>query len=537
MAFLPIVQRELRVATRRKSTYRIRKWTAVIAMGVSFVLLLFASTAQAGASLGKTLFGLLTGYAFGLCLLAGVLLTADSLSEEKREGTLGLLFLADLKGYDVVLGKFVALSLNAFYGLLALLPITALPLLLGAVTGVEFWRMALALLNALFVSLAAGVFVSALARNSQRAMGNTLGLVLLLAAGLPLLAGLGRQLHLSPVWLGFTWLSPFYPFSYAAETLYARHAGMFWATLFASNVLGWVFIALASLALPRSWQERTPGFGLGTFRRSRRPLSRRSAARRIKARAVLLPRNPVLWLLNNDLGPPWGAWAVVLAWGVTVLVATMFLRDRSDSALVNWYAAMPFGFLLKLLFGLQAGRFFAEGRRNGALELLLCTPLTSRQITSGQALALWRRFFWPLLAFLVLLFAPALVQVMAAVSTRDLELGLKAVSGSAFGIFNLVFMAADLAALCWFGMWLALSMKKPQFAPAVTICCVLILPTFLCWGRILVDLVLIAWGLTKLQQDLRWLLARQSQPAFPASAQLLPVAPAGPPPAGGPAHG
>ena len=58
---------------------------------------------------GKALYTTLTGFAFGLCLLAGVLLTADCLSEEKREGTLGLLFLTDLKGYDVVLGKFMAM--------------------------------------------------------------------------------------------------------------------------------------------------------------------------------------------------------------------------------------------------------------------------------------------------------------------------------------------------------------------------------------------------------------------------------------------
>ena len=51
---------------------------------------------------------------------------------------------------DVVLGKFMAMSLNAIYGLLAILPITGLPLLMGGVTGGEFWRMNLALLNALF---------------------------------------------------------------------------------------------------------------------------------------------------------------------------------------------------------------------------------------------------------------------------------------------------------------------------------------------------------------------------------------------------
>ena len=51
------------------------------------------------------LFTVLNAIAFIFCLLAGVFLTADCLSEEKREGTLGLLFLTSLKGYDVVLGK------------------------------------------------------------------------------------------------------------------------------------------------------------------------------------------------------------------------------------------------------------------------------------------------------------------------------------------------------------------------------------------------------------------------------------------------
>ena len=32
-------------------------------------------------------------------------MTADCLSEEKREGTLGLLFLTDLRGYDIVVSS------------------------------------------------------------------------------------------------------------------------------------------------------------------------------------------------------------------------------------------------------------------------------------------------------------------------------------------------------------------------------------------------------------------------------------------------
>src|SRR5215471_16537149 len=158
MTFLPIVHRELRAASRRKSTFRIRWWTAFLAMAMSCGGLLFAWAASGGGSFGKALFLVLATYTFGLCLLAGVFQTATCLSEEKREGTLGLLFLTDLKGYDIVLGKLVATSLSAFYGILAVLPMLAIPLLMGGIAGNEFWRMAIVLLVTFLYSLAIGVF-------------------------------------------------------------------------------------------------------------------------------------------------------------------------------------------------------------------------------------------------------------------------------------------------------------------------------------------------------------------------------------------
>src|SRR5664279_1436043 len=116
------------------------------------------------------LFSILTGSAVLYCLAGGVRFTADCLSEEKREGTLGLLFLTDLKGYDVVLGKLVATSLNGFYAVLAVVPVLALPLLLGGVAPGEFGRMALVTINTLFFSLALGMCVSALSRSARKAM-------------------------------------------------------------------------------------------------------------------------------------------------------------------------------------------------------------------------------------------------------------------------------------------------------------------------------------------------------------------------------
>src|SRR5882724_4718130 len=167
MTFLPIVDRELRVAARLTATYRNRTITAGAVTAVAVLMLLFGSFSGVPSVIGGAMFQTLGFLTMLFCLLEGVRKTADCLSEEKREGTLGLLFLTDLKGYDVVLGKLAATSLNSFYGLLSTLPVLALPLLVGGITPVEYWRMVLALVNILFFSLSAGMLVSALCRQES----------------------------------------------------------------------------------------------------------------------------------------------------------------------------------------------------------------------------------------------------------------------------------------------------------------------------------------------------------------------------------
>src|SRR5438477_6849904 len=153
MTFLPIVSRELRLASRRRGTYWLRSGAALIVMVIGTWLFLVMRS-EPPKELGMALFCVLTGGAVVFALISGPRSTADCISEEKREGTLGLLFLTDLKGYDVVLGKMVAGSLNAVYSVVAMLPMLAIPLLMGGgITLSEFARMALVTLTALFFSL------------------------------------------------------------------------------------------------------------------------------------------------------------------------------------------------------------------------------------------------------------------------------------------------------------------------------------------------------------------------------------------------
>src|SRR3954467_106604 len=150
MTFLPVVARELRVAARRRYTYWTRFFAALATVALSTWIWGWLADGQPAEERGQIMFRSIAGIAFLYSLLAGVGITADSLSEEKREGTLGLLFLTDLKGYDVVFGKLAATSLNALYGVLAVVPVLAVPLLMGGLTIGEVGRMAIVVLNALF---------------------------------------------------------------------------------------------------------------------------------------------------------------------------------------------------------------------------------------------------------------------------------------------------------------------------------------------------------------------------------------------------
>src|SRR5882757_986276 len=184
MTFLPIVERQLRESSRRPATYRMRSLLALAALAIWFFLLV--ASHNTAIRKGMMLFIAIDVLALGFCLVAGIFLTADCLSEEKREGTLGLLFLTELKGYDVVFGKLVATSLHSVYGLLAVLPLLALPLLMGGVTSGEFWRVTSVLLLTLHLTLSIGMVVSALTRETRQAMSATLLIIVFLSGILPL---------------------------------------------------------------------------------------------------------------------------------------------------------------------------------------------------------------------------------------------------------------------------------------------------------------------------------------------------------------
>ena len=135
MLFLPIVERELRIAAKNWRTYYSRTLLGLVALCGLIYLLWLLQGAGAGPGLGANILRGTSMAVFVLCLFNGVNRTADCISSEKRADTLGFLFLTHLKGYDVVLGKLFAHSMETLFLVLAILPIMGVPMMLGGVSG------------------------------------------------------------------------------------------------------------------------------------------------------------------------------------------------------------------------------------------------------------------------------------------------------------------------------------------------------------------------------------------------------------------
>ena len=496
MSFLPVVERELRVAARKKFTFWLRSGTALLAVLISGPVFLMATIAAMGASssAGLYMFKMLAHYTYILCLLGGLFLASDCLSEERREGTLGFLFLTDLRGYDVVLGKFAGISLNAFYALLALFPILALPLLTGGVTGGEFWRMILALVNALFFSIAASVWISSRTESSFRAMSGTFAFLLLMGVVVPIFEGVRAAAYIGPALAYFSKLGPYEAMRFSSDAATVYGVKNYWRSLCLCHLAGWIFLGWASWTLPRSLESKSIGRRKGFWQKL---WSGDLLAGTRKRKIELMERNPILWLLADSARMRSLAWGIS-AVGCAALVLLMVSGTANPMAAV--FTTFSFFILLKILFAIQACRFFSESRRTGSMELFCCTPLTADQIIRGQWLALRRIFFLPVVILFSVLIVWMLVSILVS-AKGDLN-GM--LVGSGFSCVHLAGSMADFFALGWFGMWLSLAGKKPGMAAGWSILFILILPWITyCFPQILLDIILILVTKAKLKQDFR----------------------------------
>ncbi len=506
MNLLPVAHRELRVAARRDRTYYGRMLAAAVALGV--LLLLRPWARLAGFSGGRETFVLLSILANGWCLIAGVYLTAEAISRERQDGTLGFLFLSHLTGWDVVLGKLAAHATQAFYGLLATMPILALPFLSGGVSAGEFWWAMLVLVNTLFFATSLGLMISAAGSEPRSTRNAATWVVLLCWVGLPALANalpvLGTPAA-AAVWLPR--LSPLTALGLNPAGPGGVNPGAA-AALAISHLEAWLFLAAAAWLTARVWRERPPGRTGRRWWNWWRNFHLGSPRVRTARRRRLVERGAFYWLFARRRWKPVGPLALV---GLA-LAALAIAWWGEGGAAPPLGVAMLLGFtlhvLLKFWIAGEAASVLVQHRREGTFELLLSTPLTVRDILSGQFRALRWQFGPAVLATALLTAAyPLMWSLLDPDWHRD-----TAEVAVPIALLAAAALVGDAWTLAWLATWRALAARRYQHAAGSAVFRALVLPwlvlIFLALGSMRggFAMAIMLWVIVGFVSDLLWIV-------------------------------
>jgi ABC-type transport system involved in multi-copper enzyme maturation permease subunit len=465
--------RELLAESRRSLNYTMR----LVMGGSVFLLLVLWQLSRREMSIGRgaELLGEINTVLYiGIWVLIPVM-SADCISRERREGTLGLLFLTPLLPSEVVCAKGIVHALRSFTLLLSALPILTVAVLMGGVSGSELLRVGMLDAAAVAAALACGICASARTRDRTRAVILALTLAAgclsatLLCHGITFFGGLPS--------LGSAWtvLSGTVRGAVFNQPVFVTGLGMpgwrvpMGAGLVTRPLLAAGGVALVSLNLTvlvvvtaaralrrenlnpeksarvRRWTNVwcTPVFWKGFFRnRMTRTLN----------------RNPIGWLQQYSWSArlsKWG-WCLLL---VFYEVAVLFVADYSDLMEAQ---AWP---VLALAAGMSfsAANSFGRERESGAMELLLVTPLREGQIIDGRLFGLWRQFLPAVLAWL------SIWWVLRDRSFEPIRMGLLVTFAGALTAVSVIGLYFSLRQVHLMVAWLATALAGVILPWAVTL--------------------------------------------------------------------
>lgn len=384
MLSLPLIFREFQVASRRKRTFVLRCVVGGFLMCMALIFIVGTRLSGGSQALGRQL---LTTFAWQLFILIFAFvpaLTCGCIAEEKKQGTLGLLFLTRLNSADIVLGKFFGKAFDVCLLVLTAVPFVFVPVLLGGVAWEQIFNVILCVVALVVLTLATGVFCSTVSRSTAAAIIVAyLGLAIYNIAVMVLphlhqvrkLAPLKGYLELIPTWVAMG--SPFY--TLVRGSAFDSLTGLGICAAVAVVVLSWSVWRLPAQVHKQNFREP---LWRSWFGRPNRPVSA------IRRNARLLDRNPILWLYFGRIR---GSYLLQLILALGLFAWATYGVTRADNP-NDVYGLMCFGsllglFCLKIFIVVHIARTFATEKEDGALEIILCAPFSNRQIINGKLLS------------------------------------------------------------------------------------------------------------------------------------------------------
>jgi ABC-type transport system involved in multi-copper enzyme maturation permease subunit len=453
MTLLPLIGRELRARARNRATYWTRFTAVLVGAIVCLPELLSGDFGTTAGSSGKFIFNGIVVIGFLLACCGGAL-TADLISRERRDGTLGLLLLTRVRQLDIMLGKFASAGLTSICALAALLPLMMIPVLAGGVTGGEAFRKGLALLNTLFLALAAGLWSSAGSLDQSRAIGRTIRMMIALLL-VPLILESAFQLfvpgHIPILGSVSTLLA-------AGDLAYKNSAAIYCGSMLLVHIAGWALLVSAGRflhAAAQSDQEIIPDRFIGDE-------YYKSLKRKWRRAWTGQKRDPIEYLSKRQRGIKGTLWAAALI-GLFLQFGTIVVMPFGLLSILRW---LPINMVSGALLAWAFSRFMMESRRSGALELLITTPVGAKSLVSSQWNGLKQLLRWPFLVMLLPYFLQILTVAWGGGTTWPLDRMLRQWAFIFFGLTNTFF---GVAALCWTAIWFGFKARNQVAAVVWTV--------------------------------------------------------------------
>jgi hypothetical protein len=355
------------------------------------VAILALSGFSANSSSGQTLFHLLFVLGCYLGMQRGFRLTADLFSEERRNGTLGLLVLTGLKPIEIFANKLLGVLLVAAYGLLSGLPFLAVAFLIG---GIQFIQLGGALIFVgvtLLFCLATGIFASVLHRDASKAQLTAFLIAGTLAIAPFVVGGAGLAFSLGPVpkdWLMFS------PLFGAYEVISGFSGG---PSLFLGNAAITLFYSVlavlaGAMVLHRTWRDNVEVTRPSTGRRHWANRLAGGQAWRQSLLRELKAGNPLCWRAARNSVPVAAARGVALL-GLAIWITAWVVVGRRWLSGGNFLlTSIVLHLGLNWALASAAARWLAEERQTGGFEMLFSTPVAPSQLVTAQRRALLLQF-------------------------------------------------------------------------------------------------------------------------------------------------
>jgi ABC-type transport system involved in multi-copper enzyme maturation permease subunit len=415
------------------------------------------------ARIGKSIFGVIVVTQLVLVLLAAPAATAGSICLDKARGNLAHLFATDLSDAEIVLGKLAARLAPVLGCVFCTLPVMAISTLIGGIDPVDLTGAFIITLAVAVLGCALAMFLSVWASKSHEVMMGTClvwAAWLLLAPMWQAIDGLILKFGV-PNWINW---SDLFAVALGMPGM-ANRSFIVEQLLFAGGLLA-VSTVLVGATIWRMRRVAIRQMGRGEIRKERRLKS--SARPRISLPGPTLDANPVLWREWHRQRP--SRWVRVVGTiyyfvsGLFCALATYTLWKYGPS---GEFCALIVAFSVSigmLLVAVRVPSALTEERVRGSLDVLMATPMTTRDIVEGKWWGAFRSSA-ALAIFPGILMTFALFRYIPSVAPPNyLRIEMFLVPG--LMVLWIVSYATFLTSL---GLALATWLKKPGRATALTI--------------------------------------------------------------------